>query len=221
MSSTKADWAKAETAVREHADELRTLDTHTALYGWAKTHKLDTRALWPKVKTEMRKQLGVDYNEIRDRVVAERAAQVVESAQDAPLIELWSAGDAEVSTFAVCNGDGTEAWYGEFHSNDNIYDRGDDLSAELSAAEKAVFLAGKALEHQGLEVVRLLLHTCHPDIDADSVAASAARHQVAITVDVAEQNPAVPQCRVPGYQSWHEVRLDTLFVVDDSEAAAS
>ena len=84
-----------------------------------------------------------------------------------------------------------------------------------------MFLAGKAREHQGLEVVRLLLHTCHPDIDADSVAASAARHQVAITVDVAEQNPAVPQCRVPGYQSWHEVRLDTLFVVDDSETAAS
>ena len=219
--STKADWTTAETAVRENADELRTLDTHTALYGWAKTHKLDTRTLWPKVKTEMRKQLGIDYNEIRDRVVAERAAQVVESAQDAPLIELWSAGDAEVSTYAVCNADGTEAWYGEFHSNDNIYDRGDDLSAELSAAEKAVFLAGKALEHQGLEVVRLLLHTCHPDIDAASVAASAARHQVAITVDVAEQNPAVPQCRVPGYQSWHEVRLDTLFVVDDSEAAAS
>ncbi|ETD30955.1 hypothetical protein [Williamsia sp. D3] len=219
--STKADWTTAETAVRENADELRTLDTHTALYGWAKTHKLDTRTLWPKVKTEMRKQLGIDYNEIRDRVVAERAAQVVESAHEAPMIELWSAGDAEVSTYAVCNADGTEAWYGEFHSNDNIYDRGDDLSAELSAAEKAVFLAGKAREHQGLEVVRLLLHTCHPDIDADSVAASAARHQVAITVDVAEQNPAVPQCRVPGYQSWHEVRLDTLFVVDDSETAAS
>jgi hypothetical protein len=220
--STTTDWTTAETAVREHADELRTLDTHTALYGWAKTHKLDTRALWPKVKTELRKQLGIDYNEIRGRVVAERAAKVVESAQDEPLIELWSAGDAEVSTFAVCNADATEAWYGEFHSADSIYDAGDDLSAELSAAEKAVFLAGKAREHHGLVAVRLLLHTCHPDIDADSVAASAARHQVAVTIDVGEQSPAVPQCRVPGYRTWHEVRLDALFVADDaSEAAAS
>lgn len=220
MSST-TEWETAEKAVAASADELTAMTTHTELYRWAKDNKLDSRALWPKAKTVMRQRLGIDYNAIREQVTADRAAEVAAAAADAPMIELWSAGDAEVASFAVCDATGEQSWYGEFRSDDRIY-ADDDLSAELSAADKAVFIAGKAREHADLSVIRLLLHTCHPDLDATDLAAAASRHRVAVDIDVDDQSPAIALCRAPGSHSWRDIRLDVVLAAgDDTEQAAA
>ncbi|WP_045821448.1 hypothetical protein [Williamsia herbipolensis] len=218
--SSKTEWETAEKAVDTAADKLKAMTTHTELYGWAKDNKLDSRALWPKAKTVMRQRLGIDYNAIRERVTAERAAEVAAAATDAPEIELWSAGDAEVASFAVCDATGEQSWYGEFRSDDRIY-AFDDLSAELSAADKAVFIAGKAREHAELSTIRLLLHTCHPDLDPADLAATASRHRVALSIDVDDQSPAVALCRAPGSHGWRDIRLDILLEAGDTEQAAA
>lgn len=218
--SNKTDWETAETAVDAHADALRAMTTHTELYGWAKDNKLATQALWPKVKTVMRQRLGIDYNAIRDQVTAQRAAEVAAAATQAPVIELWSAGDAEVASFAVCDSTGEQSWYGEFRPEDRIY-AGDDMSAEVSAADKAVFIAGKAREHAELPTIGLLLHTCHPDIDAADLAAAAARHRVAVEIDVDDQSPAIALCRAPGSHGWRDIRLEILLSATAERASAS
>ncbi|PYE13488.1 hypothetical protein DFR67_11642 [Williamsia limnetica] len=205
------DWNTAETAVAEGAQALRAARTHREIRAWADTAGVTTKALWPKVKTEMRKQLDIDYDQIRDQTTAAEAAELATAASAAPVIELCSAGDGEVGTYAVCAADNDhESWYGEFHAKDMIYRVGDDLSAERSAADKAIFLAGKAREKAGLDSVRLILHTSHHDLTAQDLAATASRHRVAVTVELSDQNPAIALCRAPGYRTWREIKLDAL-----------
>ena len=208
MASNR-DWDRAETAVDGHADELRAMTTHTELYAWATDNKLATKTLWPKVKHVMKTRLGIDYNAMREAALTAQAADVAAAAADAPVVELWTAGDAEVSTFAVCDETGEQAWYGEFGEHDRMF-TGDDLSAEHAAADKAVFLAGKVREDAGLDTIQLVIHACHPDVDAAALAGTAGRHRVAVTVDVDDQNPAVALCRAPGSRAWREVDLAVL-----------
>lgn len=205
------DWNTAETAVSGGAEVLRSARTHREIRAWADEAGVATKALWPKVKTEMRKQLDIDYDQIRDQTTAAEAAQVSAAAASAPVIELCSAGDGEVGTYAVCAADNDhESWYGQFHAKDLIYRAGDDLSAERSAADKAIFLAGKAREKAGLDSVRLVLHTSHHDLTAADLAATASRHRVAVTVELSDQNPAIALCRAPGYRTWREIKLAAL-----------
>lgn len=205
------DWDTAEQAVTDGADQLRTATTHRDIRAWAQDAGVATKNLWPKVKTELRKQLDIDYDELRASVTARESAELAEQAATAPLIELCCAGDAEVGTYAVCAADNDhESWYGDFHSNDLIYRTGDDLSAERSAADKAVYLAGMARAKAGLDTVRLLLHTSHHELTAHHLAGTAAKHRVAVTLELTDQNPAVALCRAPGYRTWREIKLDSL-----------
>lgn len=214
MSDNTTDWQTAKDAVRDGADELRAATTHREIREWGTTARVATKRLWPKVKTELRKQLDIDYDALRAATTEREAAEIATAAEsgDAPTIELYCAGDSEVGTYAVCAADDdTESWYGDFHDKDLIYREGDDLSAERSAADKAVYLAGQARLDAGLDTVRLVLHTSHHDLDADALAATASRHRVALTLELTDQNPAVAMCRAPGYRGWREIRLSSLF----------
>ncbi|GCE40946.1 hypothetical protein Rhow_004589 [Rhodococcus wratislaviensis] len=166
-TATAADeWDKAAQAVRGAAEELRGADT-AALRTWAQTNKLLSRSMWPKVKRELYKQLDIDYDTQRETETEARQQAVAAAAAAAPLVELYAAGD-ERGSFAVLPGPAVNhgsdadvndaAWYGTFHEKDTIYRAGDQDSADNSAAGKAVFLAGKVREEQGLDAVRLLLH---------------------------------------------------------------
>lgn len=213
-----SEWDTAEQAVTDGAATLRDAHTHRDIRAWATDAGVATKALWPKVKTELRKQLDIDYDQLRADTTAAESEQLAQEAELAPLIELCCAGDSEVGTYAVCAAaDDHESWYGDFHAKDLIYRSGDDLSAERSAADKAIFLAGKAREKAGLQTVRLVLHTSHHELTAEHVASPAARHRVAVTLELSDQNPAIALCRAPGYRTWREIRLDALF----TPAAAS
>lgn len=205
------DWDTAEQAVTDGADQLRTATTHRDIRAWAQDAGVATKRLWPKVKTELRKQLDIDYDQLREDTVTAEAAEVDAAAADAPVIELFCAGDDEVATYAVCAvHDDHESWYGQFHEKDIVYRPGDELSAERSAADKAIYLAGKAREKAGLDTVRLILHTSHHELSIDQLAATASRHRVSLTIEVTDQNPAIALCRAPGYRTWREITLSSL-----------
>lgn len=210
--STKEQWDRAAAAVADHADALRAASTHRDLRAWAEAQDLtDPASQWVKVKAELRKQHDIDYDQIRADTLAQESKALAEAGDDAPTITLCVAGDAEVNSFAVCAADNdSESWYGEYHPNDRIYAEGDELSAEKSAADKAVFLAGKAREAIGADAVRLTILTTHPDLDAADLAATANRYRVIVDVEHTEQNPAVALTRAPGYRTWREIRLDRL-----------
>ncbi|TSD93492.1 hypothetical protein FOV72_19725 [Gordonia rubripertincta] len=210
--STKDQWDRAQAAVAEHAETLRSAATHRDIRAWAEKHELvDPASQWVKVKTELRKQHDIDYDQLRSDTLARESEALAASAADAPEIVLCVAGDTEVGSFAVCPPDNDrESWYGEYHPKDRIYVDGDELSAEKSAADKAVFLAGKAREALGADSVRLTILTTHPDLAADDLAAAANRARVVLSVEHTETNPAVALTRAPGYRTWREIRLDRL-----------
>ncbi|WP_207844006.1 hypothetical protein [Williamsia soli] len=211
MTQTQ-DWDTAEQAVTDGAEQLITAKDHRQIRAWAVDAGVATKNLWPKVKTELRKQLDIDYDQIRADAIAAEAAHIEAAAKDAPVIELFCAGDDEVASYAVCAvADDHESWYGEFHAKDVIYRAGDELSAERSAADKAIYLAGKAREKAGLDTVRLIVHTSHHDLTAEDLSATASRHRVAVSIELTDQNPAIALCRAPGYRTWREIRLDSLF----------
>ncbi|WP_299577476.1 hypothetical protein [uncultured Williamsia sp.] len=216
--STSQDWDRAAEVVAAGADELRGAPTHREIRAWAKRENVQTKAMWPKVKTEMRKQLDLDYDELAAATVAAEAARLDAAAADAPLVRLCVAGDAEVSTYAICAAaDDRQSWYGTFFDDDRIFD-GSDESAERSAADKAVFLAGKVREHLGVPALRLVIESSHPDISADMFTLSGNRHQVQVRVEHVETNPAVALCRAPGYRTWREIPLQKL--VEPAEVAS-
>lgn len=206
-----ADWKTAERAVRDNASALRSMTTHAELYTWAKENKLATKRLFPPFKTELRKQLHIDYEQLREQAVADRYAQLTAAAAEAPTITLCCAGDAEVSTFAVCNSEGGDPWYGDFHEEDPIYREGHQITADISAASKAIYLAGQAREYAGLEAINLALTTSNHELDADSLRKDTVRQRVLVTVELTDDNPALAMCRdLPGYRTWREVSLTDL-----------
>jgi hypothetical protein len=211
MTSAAHEWDQAAAAVRDAADHLRTAST-ADLRAWAETEGLFSRSLWPKVKRELYKQLDVDYDALRTAESEQVTVEVAQAAESAPLVELYAAGD-ERGSFAVV-GDGEDtAWYGTFHAKDAIFKRGDQDSADDSAAGKAAFLAGKLRDELGAPAIRLILHISNPNVDGTRLAAIAAKHGVHLEqLEIADDNPASVWCEVPGHRAWQAIRLTDLLV---------
>lgn len=216
-SNANQDWDTARNTVRDNASELAELSTHTELYQWAKDQKLATKSLFPKFKTELRKQLKIDYDQIKADTLAAREQQLLAAAAEAPRITLWTAGDVEVDSFAVCNTEGGDPWYGDLHERDNVDDQD---SADLAAARKAIYLAGQARAENELECVGLTVLTCNHHVTVEDLRVDMLRSRVAVTVEVvddAAQNPALELCRTPGYRGWREVSLNDLLATVSQE----
>lgn len=219
MTDAKTQWDRAESAVSDHADTLRAATTHREIRAWAEEHDLtDPASQWVKVKAELRKQLDIDYDDLRDAVTARETEALATAATTAPTVVLCIAGDAETGSFAVCHPeDDRQSWYGTFHPKDKTYIEGDDLSAEKSAAQKAIFLAGKLRQKINADAIALTILTTHPDLAAEDVAKEANTARVVVNVEHTEQNPAIALTRAPGYREWREIRLDSLLAKAASE----
>jgi hypothetical protein len=220
-SAQDADWELVTELVNAHRGELQEMGSHVRLRKWAEENGLATQARFGKFKHRLTK-IGVDYNQLRseatrrDQVELEQAAALGET----PHITLCAAGDAQASTFAVCDSAGGALWYDTFHENDRHF-QGDDASAATSAAEKAVWLAGKARRAGAADAATLHLTVSHHDLDDGVLAAAAVRARVVLTVEVADINPALAWCRENGYQSFKDVedRLADLLDYDTTEGA--
>ncbi|MCX4099159.1 hypothetical protein, partial [Nocardia sp. alder85J] len=170
--TTKTQWDAIAAAVTTHAEHLKTLTTHSELYAWAKEHDL-TGPQFGAVKHQFRK-IGIDYDAMREAANRARLAEMnAVAANGVPTIRLSAAGydpgadEDEAGGFAVCDAEGTALWYGTFHTQDRHYCAGDQVSADLSAASKAIFLASKAREHTKNDVARLVLTVTNPLIDTN------------------------------------------------------
>ncbi|MCZ4516892.1 hypothetical protein O4220_00080 [Rhodococcus ruber] len=211
--SAATEWEQAAAAVHSAADTLRDY-TSADLRAWAKENNLFARSMWPKIKRELVKQLDIDYDELRESEAIARKNEIAAVAENAPLIELFAAGD-DRGSFAILGPVEDAAWYGTFHRNDTVFRKGNQTSADDSAAGKAIFLAGKAREDAGVEAVRLLLHISNPHVDGTALAGVAASHGVSLELDITDDNRAVDWCEETGFQAWQAIRLSDLFVDED------
>lgn len=227
--SRAEEWAKAKEFVSEHAVELRELDSPSAIFKYCEKKRHGGKSLWPKVRTELRKQLGIDLDQLRAdaaQALADKARDLSESAADAPTVELYTAGELVeqpsrdeddefeiVPVFAIADADGNPAWYNSVHPKDRDKIT-DELAVATDAARKAVWLAGQVRDDQGLEMVRVIIHHNHPGLDAAALAHAGVKHLVAVTlshVDDPADNPATAICLdAHGYRDWHEHRLSDL-----------
>lgn len=213
-----ADWDTARDAVRDNSTALTAMTSHTELFTWAKDNGIDNGSLFAKFKTELRKQLHIDYDELRQKAFDERLEEMAQQAANAPQVTLYAAGDSEVDSFAVCSEHGEDPWYGEFHDNDKVSDQD---SADISAARKAIYLAGQAREQNNLELIGLHLVVSNHRINHLVLQRDSLRHKVFVTIDVVdtgEENPALEVCRLPGFRSWREVSLTDLLAAAASGA---
>ncbi|WP_342016080.1 hypothetical protein [Corynebacterium bovis] len=166
------------------------------------------------------KLIGVDFVAmIHDEAAARRAKlALVASDLDAragslPRVGLWSAavesGEEEASTgaFAVVDATGAVVWYGGFHPDyERIRQAGDVVSAEQSAADKAVYVAYRARQAAGVDEVGLVVTTTCPELDVGALRMSGARLGVAVEVVVDEENlSAVHIADMPGWRGLKDV----------------
>lgn len=175
--------------------------------------------------------IGVDFPAMAKAEAAERRAgladkadQLAERSDDLPIVRLWSAAVEDAAdgsgAFAILDAEGTAVWYGAFSSRfEKIRTAGDLLSAEQSAADKAVYAASKARVAAGVDEITLWLTTTCPDLDENRLKASGARLSVAvdITVDDADTD-AVVMAETPGWRNLKNVTDDELAALVETDA---
>lgn len=209
--SIKKGWETVEEVVTTNLDEIQAAPSHRELYALAKEHKLDTKSLFPKYKTILKKH-GVDYAKLRSASRVADAQAVATAAESAPELALFAAGfDAgDQGSYAVCDQAGQPLWFGAFFDSDSDFTAGDAESADFAAAKKAIWLAGRAREDSGEAALNLTLTVSRPDMDDDVLTAAATRAKVALSLEIADDNPAIDQCQEPGFKTWREVNLADL-----------
>lgn len=219
--SDAQEWDLVAGKVRDNAEQLRAMTSHGELFRWSRDNDLDKPWLFKKFKTELRKQLDVDYDALRAAVQEQRRAEIADKAGAGPHVTLWAAGDAEAESFAIADREGTVLWYGEFFDDDRLYREGEQDTADTSAAEKAVWLAGKVIEDAGAEAGRLQLTVSNHEVDQDVIAAAAVKARLVVAIEISDDiNPALEWCRENGSKSWREVRLSDLIDTDTTTGVA-
>lgn len=216
----KARWSEIDSIIAEHKHELKAAETHEELKNFAEEQGFMNQSDFGKFKFSLRK-IAVNYDELRTATFAqrdkERAEELSDLDDDAPLIQLWVGaveGDDDSAAFAICNDDDDAIWYGQFFDDDRIRQVGDLVSAEQSVADKAVWLASKAREAADVTAARLYLYTTCPQLDEAALAATGARFGIAVEVIVDEDERAIQMAEAPGYKRWQDNDLAELVSVD-------
>lgn len=204
--------------VAEHIEELKALTTHTELKEWADDNGLLTQQRFPRFKTALLEH-GIDYAAMR--ATADQARR--ESAKHA--ITLYSDAKASKLRFGICDQGGQPVWHGrDFDEN------GEQSAAELGAAKKAIWLAGKVRERSGLDSIKLTLLVdaewlTHANRETGGGQAAQLRRAAAkagVVLDVrwipGRENPADEYTICTGYMKWQS-GIDQITVTEISADA--
>lgn len=222
MATQNEQWQQVKDIVADNLDTLKNLDAGE-LKEFATKNSLMTKALFPKFKTVL-KTKGINYEELREAAsqkreeeLAQRALDLAETAEDGPTIYLESAAIDQDGrgSFAIVDSRGHAVWYGRFFDDDRTWTPGDPASAELSAAEKAIWIAGKALSQGDHSAGTVHLNLTHPDIKEDELSQLGVRNNLVVIVEFAEDNAAVDMANTPGFQKWQEYDLTQLIGGED------
>lgn len=225
----KQRWAHIDQVLAENKETVQAADSHTQLRQFAVDQGWDNREDFPKFKHSLRK-LGVDYNQLRQQATAEQSAQLADKADqlaetktDLPTVEVSTAAledqDSGQASYAVTDAMGAALWYGAFFDDDRTRVPGDLISAEQSAAEKAVFLATKIKEAADVDQLHLHISTTCPELDTRALEVRGARDDIAVTITVDDEDTrALDIAELPGFQRWKDNDLAGLINTQDGEA---
>lgn len=214
-------WGEIDAVISECKSVLKSASTHEELKDFAIEHGFFNKTDFPKFKVSLRR-IGVDYGVLREETLAAenetRAEELSNLAADAPCIRLWVAA-MEVNneaSFAIVDRDHNAVWYGSFFDGDRIREVGDLVSAEQSVADKAVFVASKALEaHGGATIGKVIITTTCPALSISELETSALRKNLALEVIVDDEDlRAVDLAEAPGFQRYQDTNLAALVEVD-------
>lgn len=216
-------WAEIESLVQANKAELKAMTSHKDINTFAVQNALMTREDFPKLKHCLLK-IGVRYDALRQQArqewedSLEKKAQELATKTDGAVVCLWSAaaeGDDGDGSFAVVDVEDTPIWYGSFFSDDRIRVSGDLISAEQSAADKAVWVAHKAFEEADVSAGRVLITTTCPDLDIAALRLSGARFNLGVDVMVDDTDSrAIDMAEAPGYKRWQDNDLAALVEED-------
>ncbi len=109
---------------------------------------------------------------------------------------------------------------GEFFDDDKIRKEGDQNSADLSAAGKAVFLAGKVREELEVDALTVRIHVLNHHVRSGDLMRAALGAGVVVEIDVDDDTTALDWCREPGSKSWRETKLERLVATASADASA-
>ncbi|MET8779635.1 hypothetical protein AB0H49_30515 [Nocardia sp. NPDC050713] len=132
-----------------------------------------------------------------------------------PHISLAAAANCANGTFAVCGDEGRALWYGPFIDGDADHPHGDRCAGAMAAANRAVWLAGRARADAGHAEATLHLTVTEPDIDIVTLACTASISGLVLDLICSEDNPALDWCQVFGSLDWNPGALVSLV---DSES---
>jgi hypothetical protein len=136
---------------------------------------------------------------------------------------MFSDAKARTNRFAICDAAGQPLWVGKFFENDRDYN-GEQSSAEIAAAKKAVWLASKIKETVGATTIRLTLkvdaewlayaNNVARNVDGGGRALAAERLGVELDVEWVRgvENPADRFTVGRAFKSWKDNDLKALIV---------
>ncbi|MFJ9370550.1 hypothetical protein ACIRRA_39850 [Nocardia sp. NPDC101769] len=199
---------------------------HSELYAWAAAHDL-TGPQSGTARRELRK-IGIDYDALRQAAARKRLAELTAAASEGvPSIHLAAAGAAATNTYTVRDGQGGLLWQGTFHDRDRYHRKGDQVSADTSAATKAIFLASKARQLAKTDLARLHLTLTNPRVDTAVLVREATAWRLLLDIDIdIDDDPADPPVvtnghEFPTFYDWNEADLAALIrfttLADDGE----
>lgn len=208
--------------VSANVELLKGMKTHTELRQWAIANQMDNRSAFPKFKTALN-EIGLDYDQIKTGIFAEKKEELINKINYS--VTLYSDAKASAGKFGITNADGNVLWYGRFFDNE---DAGEQSSAELEAAKKAVWLTSKIKEAIGEPAIELLLYVDaewltyqdHSGQKGYALTQLARKHNIDLHVHwiSGKENPADEWTTANGYKKWSDNNLKTLAVVKEGKA---
>lgn len=210
-------WEAARIFVAEHLTEFRDVsDDPEQIRRLARDHGFGG-GLFHKVKQELYKQAGINYEAEyrrrkveRDALLAQRELEVATAAVDSPVLVLTIASDADRMRFAITDRADNPVWFNTFHDRDEV-PTGDHAEAAQAVAQKALWLAGKVRDHLSRDAIAVVVQhsvpITPPRLRWSAVSARAVPQFKKIP---SMQNSARDWLQVDRFRQWQENRLDDI-----------
>jgi len=183
---------------------------HGALFQWSRDNGLDSKAGFSSFKKALL-SVGMTYDALR-AAHREAKAEALASAVTHE-VTFYSDAKARCERFAICDRDGKVVWFGRFFDGEGS----EQSAAELEAAKKAIWLAGKVRQVLGAEAIRLTLRVDAKWLTtlsgkAACLADAARKNAIELAMEwiPGTQNPADKWTVTTGFQKWSDVDLAPL-----------
>ncbi len=192
-------------------DVLRSY-TQPELNDWAKRQGIDDKVSFIKFKKALM-QIGIDYNALKQAYHEKKEEELASLCTH----QVTLIADAEQTNkrYAICDIIGNVLWHGKFFD----YEPESQADAQLDAAKKAIWLAGKIKETIKSPAIRLNLRVdaewiSWQDSDRRVLEMLAKKNSIELKIDPvpSSDNLADNWTVKTGFKKWQENDLETLAI---------